>query len=288
MPIKTSVVGAEYPPYDLELSPRRLLSFAAGLGIASPRLLDDASDGGIVGFPTYCGSLEFNAFSASGKSPVGYTPEEARRGVHAGQDSWFHAPFRPDDRVRTIGRIASARQTRAGALVSVKAETRSLITDERICTSWLSQIFRGVAIEGLPRSIEEPPPSPAFTWRGIQRHHADVHITPEWPHIYAECSDIWNPIHSERRVARAAGLPDIIFQGSAVWSIAARELVNACCDGDPLRLKRLMCRFGDMVFPGDRISISIFDGEGDTLFFKAVNQKGDAILRDGVAQIAAA
>ena len=81
MPLRASAVGATYTPRDTTISTRTLLSFAAGLHIGWPSLMDDAQQGGIVGFPTYCGALEFNAFSASSGSinPIGYTPEEMHR-----------------------------------------------------------------------------------------------------------------------------------------------------------------------------------------------------------------
>lgn len=289
MPIRASAVGAEYAPRDLTLSARALLSFAAGLNIDWPQLLDDNRVGGIVGFPTWCSSLEFNAFGASasaGANPVGYLPEEAQRGVHAGQDTVFHRPFRPGQSLRTTGVIAAARSSSAGAVLTVKAETVSLDDGRPVCTSWISQLFRGLALEGEPRAVENPPAEPALFATGKPSHRLVVQVPRTWPHIYAECSDIWNPIHSEREIAVGAGLKDIIFQGSATWGLAAREIVEVFCDRDVTRLKRLATRFAGMVYPGDELAIELFAPVDGVVAFHVANQDGAPILKNGFAEIA--
>jgi hypothetical protein len=108
------------------------------------------------------------------------------------------------------------------------------------------------------------------------------------PHVYAECSGIWNPIHTERRVALAAGLPDIILQGTASWSFAARELVDALCAGDPQRVVRLGCRFVGMALPGDELTIDVFEPSGGAAAFDITRHDGTAILQGGFAELRSA
>ena len=57
--------------------------------------------------------------------------------------------------------------------------------------------------------------TPATTWsdRGPD-------LRPRLAHVYTECARIWNPIHTDRAVARAAGLPDIILHGTATLALA--------------------------------------------------------------------
>lgn len=289
MPIRAAAVGAEYAPRDLTLSKRDLLSFAAGLGVDWDSVLQDDQPGGVLGFPTYCASLEFNAFGASaaaGLNPVGYSEEEANRGVHAGQDTFFHAPFHPGDRLRTSGRIIAARDSGAGAVLTVRAETRSLLTGEALCTSWISQLFRGLPLQGGPCEVAAPPPQPPEWPDGEVIHRAEVPVSRLAPHVYAECSDIWNPIHSERAVALSAGLKDIILQGTATWGYAAREVLAACGDRDPGRLKRLSTRFAGMVYPGDTLTIEVFAPRDGLTPFSVRNQHGAPILKRGFADVA--
>ncbi len=187
MPFRTSAIGARYRAREVDLTARDLLSFAAGIDAPWPATLDDARPEGLTGFPTYCASLEFNAFQGgfeTGDDPVGTSAAERRRGVHAGQDSVFHAPLRPGDRLSTTGTLVSVRETRAGPLVTLLAETRNRDTGAPVVTSWVSQILRDVPLDGEPREIAAPPAPPRTSQARLVRR-TDVRVTPQMPHVYA-------------------------------------------------------------------------------------------------------
>jgi acyl dehydratase len=287
LPFLATAVGARHHPREVDLTARDLLSFAAGIDAPWPEALDDARPEGLTGFPTYCASLEFNAFQSdyeAGGNPAGTDVVERRRGVHAGQDSAFHAPLRPGDRLSTTGTVTGVRHSSAGVVVTRRAETVNRDTGAPVVTSWVTQILRGVALAGAPAEVAVPPPQPAPPRERIVRR-TEVQVTAAMPHVYAECSDIWNPIHSERSVARSAGLPDIILQGTAIWSFAARELVDALCRGDAQRLARLGCRFVGMALPGDVLAIEVFEPSGGAAAFDVTRLDGAPILRGGFAEL---
>jgi acyl dehydratase len=289
LPVRTAAVGAAYPPRALRLEKRHLLSFAAGLDLPWDAALDDLCDGGLVGFPTYCASLEFNAFqeaAAAGANPLGLTADEQRRGVHATQDSTFHQPLRAGQRLTTSATVSALRRTRAGALAVVKAETRDASTGKPVVTSWISQVYRGVALDGPEAEAEAPPLAVAASDPGEPETRIEVPVSRALPHVYAECAGIWNPIHSEREAAAAAGLPDIILQGTATWSLAAREVVTRHADGDVGRLLRLTARFSQMVLVGERLIIELFPRQADVVPFQVLNASGAAVLKYGTAWLA--
>ncbi len=297
MPIRASAVGEKLTEREVEISARQLLAYAAGVGESTDLHLDDARPGGCLGVPAFCVSLEWPVVRASaGGSPYGASAGEILRGVHASQDSTFHRPIRPGDRLRIRGQIASIRTTRAGALVMSKLVTEDASTDEPVVTSWYGSIFRGVEVEGEAAPLELPPalPSEAVGASAGEPAVVSIPIAREAPHIYSECADIWNPIHTERQVARAAGLPDIILHGTATWALAAREIVRHRCDGDALRLRRLCGRFAGMVIPGSTIEVEIgaaFDDETTPDWTSAVrfgvrNAAGELALAGGVALLA--
>ncbi|WP_179131123.1 hypothetical protein [Candidatus Entotheonella palauensis] len=58
MPIRSAAVGNRTQPQVVDITPRRLLSYAAGLGESQPHYLDDAASSGIVGHPAFCVALE--------------------------------------------------------------------------------------------------------------------------------------------------------------------------------------------------------------------------------------
>jgi acyl dehydratase len=85
-----------------------------------------------------------------------------------------------------------------------------------------------------------------------------------------------------------ADLPGIIVHGLCTMAFASRAIIESLCGGDPLRLMRLGVRFARPVFPGDRLTTSIWPGEapGDYSLTTA-NSDGVVVLRDGRAKIAA-
>jgi len=125
---------------------------------------------------------------------------------------------------------------------------------EKVATTYTTGISRDVAVNGEDQVIEDAPDWPDDAPSGEWIENV-IPIPREMPHVYTECADIWNPIHTERKVALAAGLPDIILHGTATWALAVREIVANYLGSDPLRLSRFTGRFTGMVIPGTDIII---------------------------------
>lgn len=258
MPFPAATVGLHLTPSPRVVTTRDILAYAAGLGASDDVFLDDASDRGVLALPFQCVSLEWPVLLSSRAQMSGALHEdEARRGVHAIQDSEFHRPMRPDDDLETRGQLVLARSIKAGVFTTHKLTTVDRRTGAPVITTWTSSIYRGVALEGAPASVEEPPAPPcrldtAMDKDAIER---EIAIARAAPHVYTECADIWNPIHTERAVALAAGLPDIILHGTATWALAGIEIMRAHAGSDIARLKRFSGRFVGMVIPGAHIEV---------------------------------
>jgi acyl dehydratase len=211
------------------------------------------------------------------------TPGERIRGVHASQDSVFHQPIRPSMKLECRGRIVGARRTRAGTYTLSKLETVEVGSAVPVVTSWSSSIVRDVEVVGEDTMLETPPPLPEGG--GEVLAEVEILIPREMPHTYTECADIWNPIHTEREVALAAGLPDIILHGTATWALAGREVIRLCCDGDPARLKRLYGRFTAMVIPGQPIRVEVRQPVDGAVGFTVYNHQDEAAVSGGLAVV---
>ncbi len=287
MPLLSSAVGLELGPVSVTVTTRSMLAFAAAIGDTGDTTLDDADDRRFMASPCYVAALEWHLASAIDKSgPLGLSADEALREVHAGQDTQFRRAIRSGDRLQIKGTITGVRSSRAGAIVGSKTEISCTGTGETVATSRLTSIYRGVAVSGGDAALEQATdtvPAPAADGRGSER--ADIAIPRSFPHIYTECSGIWNPIHSERRIALAAGLPDIIVHGTALWALAGREIVNARAQGDPRRLGRLGGRFAAPVTPGTTLRIlhcpSVADAE--VIGFAVLNEHGEQAISAGIA-----
>jgi acyl dehydratase len=91
-----------------------------------------------------------------------------------------------------------------------------------------------VLLEGQAASLAEAraldpldvqPPGPAA-------EAVTIPIPKQMPHVHSECAGVWNPIHTERAVALAAGLPDIILHDTATWALTGLILLSRYCDDD--------------------------------------------------------
>ena len=152
---------------------------------------------------------------------------------------------------------------------------------DRIATSYAAAIYRGVELDGADTVVDAPPPWPELTPKGGWSEKA-VPIAHELPHLYTECADIWNPIHTERTYALKSGLPDIILHGTCTLALAVKEVVAGPLAGDPLRLTRFACRFSGMVIPGGTITVRHADSGGGALF-EVMDDAGNRVISDGRA-----
>jgi len=254
MPINSAAAGSPVEPYDVEIDARKCLAYAAGMGETADVYFDDARPGGIVAPPAYVVSPEWPASRDIRTTPAfGATPEEQRRGVHAVQDTQFHRLIRPGDCIRVSGQLVAIRKIKPGALTVTRIDLTTA-DGEPVATTYTTGINRDVDVVGNDNVLEEAPDWPEDGPTGDWTETV-IPIAREMPHVYTECADIWNPIHTEREVALAAGLPDIILHGTATWALAVREIVADRLGGDPVRLARFTGRFTGMVIPDTDITV---------------------------------
>ena len=284
MPVHASAVGKALDVNIVDMTARKALAYAAGIADTAPAVFDDDREGGIVAPPQFCVSLEWPVISGPlAQDAFGMTPEERPRGVHTSQDSIFHQPIRPGMKLRTIGTITGVRRARAGAHTTAKIETFDTDSGARLVTSWTTRIIRNVDVAGDDTNSETPPVLPvASNMPGTEK---TIFIPREMAHTYSECADIWNPIHTERQAALAAGLPDIILHGTATWALAGREIIRTHCIGEPARLKRLFGRFTAMVIPGHDIKVSLQAPADGAVGFTVFNHQGQPAVSDGLAVV---
>lgn len=282
MPVRGEALGAELETRTVEVTARMTLAFAAGIGDLGPRTFDDAGPQPLVASPSFCVRLEWGVLARSRAATLGLTDPERLMAVHVEQDSAFHRPIRPGDALTTRARIVAIRATSVGAFVQTRLSTVDSATEAAVVTSWHSAIYRDVAVAGASGRVEDPPPLPAPP--ASLPSEVRLHVAREAAHVYGECADIWNPVHSERRVALGVGLPDIVLHGTASWAISGREIVKAYAGGDPTCLRRLRARFQAPIVPGGDIALAHGPGGKGQAHFRVANARTETALADGYAE----
>jgi acyl dehydratase len=279
MPVNSALVGEMLPALPIAVTPRMALAYAAGIG-ALDALDDSRAD--FAALPFFCVSLEWQLVIAARNRMLGVLPDEAIRAVHAGQQTRFLAPLRPGRTVRVSGRILEVRRTRAGALTVSELNVAGE-DGEEISSTRSTGLYRGVEVEGEDRALAGTPMTPLSATLSDVRD-TTIALDRGFAHRYSEAANIWNPIHTERRVALAAGLPDIIVHGTALWAIAGRVLVERFAPGAPERLASLSGRFAAMVPAGTPIVVrhGIGAAPGEVAF-TVLNAQGEQAIADGSA-----
>jgi acyl dehydratase len=105
------------------------------------------------------------------------------------------------------------------------------------------------------------------------------------PIYYAAASGDFNPIHLDKELAQAVGLPGNILHGMCTMAWAAEAAIDAL-GGDPGDLKSLQVRFSRPVKIDDRITFTAEVVAGSApgkLQIKATNQDGQEVLKNATA-----
>ncbi len=286
MPIKPTSLGA-VAALEQHIDTRWVLSYAAGLGLTDPLYLDDSQPDGPFVVPMFCVCIEWEVALKARNASLGLTPDELRQGVHAWQRSEFVAPIRAGMTVRTTSEVVHMRRTSAGTYVVVRYGTHDTASGALLTDSLSGTMFRGVPMTAdAPESLGEVPsaaPAPVSDTAPSFVH--EHHVGAGYPHVYTECARIWNPIHTEERVARAAGLSSILLHGTATWSLAAVAMAQAHAGDEGLRTLRLLeGQFRKPVLPRDTLRIRLLDSQKDSVSFDVHTDRGDTAMSGGYAR----
>lgn len=265
------------------ITTRAAMAYAAAVNDANPAYFDDLARGGVNVHPGIAFALQWPSRFRPDQVP---NPRAGPYGVHASTDLTIHRPFRTGEAVTTQGRTIQMRQTRPG-VYNVDRYRMTASNGELIAELYYNGITRGATLAGPAAIVDEEPawpevsaPAGSAIWR------EDVPVALHAAQQYTECAQIYNPIHTEPSVARAAGLPGIILHGSATKAMSLSVVINRCFGGDATRITRLCGQLRAMVLMDTTIAVEalaeeVVDGEKRVLF-RTVTEDGQPAIRNGI------
>lgn len=260
---------------------RYLRAFAAGVGDLSPELFDLDSPAGIVAHPVYPVCLEWPLILA-GPPGLGLDDDAVHAGLHVSHEIAWTRPIRPGDTLRTTLRVETLEQRSAGVL-AVFAFATTTAGGEPVVESHQGVLYRGSTLGVAPIDPETPRPSaPAST--GALHEVTRFRVEPADAVVYSECSGIWNPIHTDPRAARTAGLPHPVLHGTATLARTISAVVGSRLGGDPTRVTRLACRFTAPIAAGDEATVAAAQLAGGALAFTTRKAGGVAVIDRGIVE----
>ncbi|MCB1683863.1 MAG: MaoC/PaaZ C-terminal domain-containing protein [Pseudomonadales bacterium] len=265
------------------LDSRTTMAYAAAINDANPAYFDDLREGGLAVHPCISFSLQWaSRFRPDQKLNLRAAPF----GVHASTDLRIHRPFKAGEAITTQGRMIQKRQLRPG-VYNVERYRMTASDGELVAELDYNGITRGATLEGADVVVAEEPVQVAFSAVSDEPlWHTDVPIALHAAQQYTECAQIYNPIHTEPSVARAAGLPDIILHGSATKAMSLTAIIDHYFEGDATRITRLCGQLRGMVLMNSVIRVEALAEEivdsRKRILFRTLNAQGQPAISNGV------
>lgn len=263
-----------------DVSDRWLVAFAAGVGDTRSAYFDVERPGGIVAHPIFAACLEWPLVEM-GAPGIALTGTTLNRGLHVEQTSALHAPIRPGRVLTTTAELCIAEQ-RSNA---VHLATRFTTTDDRervVAVTRTHMLYPGVRLSGEQLGVRRTS-RPAWTADRLESIGA-FYVDNTNAAVYTECSRIWNPIHTDPRVAKAAGLPGPVLHGTEVLA-RALSIITAQLPGAPTQISSVSCQFTAPVLPDTCLTVHASRPEDGLVHFEVLDRTGRPAISSGTVAL---
>jgi acyl dehydratase len=288
MIINSSYVDTQLKEYSTVVNWDHIMYYAAAIEDDNPLYFNDQGRT-IIAPPMYAVAT---TWPISGNileflEDKSFPTEILKTQVHYTEHLILHKPISAGEKITIKGSIAAITQHHAGTVI-VNRYNAYDTNGGPIFTEYIGGMMRGVQCtesrgeNNLPIVLK-----PVLENQPIWEKQ--IFIDRMRPYIYEGCTGISFPIHTSINFAKAVGLPDIIFHGTATLAFAIREITNSEAGMDPTKIKEIACRFTGMVIPGSNIKIQLDDkterGTGQDIFFKVLNDQNQKVISNGYVKI---
>jgi len=279
MPINPDAVGATSKPVERSWSSTDCLLYALGVGAGTLDALDfeleftteNSADRPQKVLPT------FAAVVGGGGPPLATLGSfDPAMLVHGEQSIELFGPIPPEGKVRATGVVTGIYDKGSGALVVTKSTSVDARSGEPRFASTTSLFVRGEGGFGGDRG----PSSSAGPLPGREPDEVVTYATRADQALLYRLSGDRNPLHSDPVFAKRAGFDRPILHGLCTYGFTGRALLHAVCGSDPTRFRSMAGRFSRPTYPGDTLTISIWDEE-DGMRFRTDNQRGETVIDSG-------
>ena len=264
MPLDPSAVGATGDPVSVSWDSRDCLLYAVGVGagVDDPMFTTENTAGltqrVLPTFPVVIGWGLGSPMAAVGEF-------DPRLLVHGQQAITPHRPVPIEGSGTLTTRIAAMYDK--GSAAVVVTETEIVEGGQPLCSLRSSVFIRGAGGWGGDRG-------PSATGMELPERSADHSVThttsPDQALIYRLSGDR-NPLHSDPAFAAAGGFDRPILHGLCTYGFTGRALLDTLCAGDPSRFAHMEGRFAAPVFPGEALTVRIWDsGDSSAVFTTSV------------------
>ena len=255
---------------------QRAMLYALGIGLGSDPLnekeLPFVYENGLKAVPTFATVITF-PIQALAKSGVNFA-----RVVHGEQAVTFHRTVPPEGEAVGTSRVKAVYDKGAdkGAILIVET-TLTLASGEPLVILTSSIFARGDGGFGGPTEGEDKPHQVPERAPDLS---LDFPIRPDQALLYRLSGDR-NPLHADPAFAKMVGFPRPILHGLCTYGITCRAVMQAFTDFDPAPIRSHQARFSAPVFPGETVTVDLWQ-DGPVVSFEAkVRDREAAVIKNG-------
>ncbi|MGI8492749.1 MAG: MaoC/PaaZ C-terminal domain-containing protein [Acidimicrobiales bacterium] len=275
MPLNLDAVGATSEPYEASWTSKDCLLYALGVGagVIDPTGFElefttentaDVTQKVLPTFPVVVPA------GAGGFARIGrFNPAML---VHGEQAVVLHGPLPVEGTVSSVSTVTGIYDKGSGAVVASESVATDTSTGQPLWTTRMSAFIRGEGGFGGdrgPSGKAEPPD-----------READKTVTyatrPDQALLYRLSGDR-NPLHSDPKFAALGGFERPILHGLCSFGFTGRALLHTFCDSDPDRFGSMSARFSKPVYPGEDLTVAMWDLGDGKVFFRTLTSQGVVI-----------
>ncbi len=281
MPLNPDAVGATGDPTKCEWTFRDSLLYAVGIGGGAGDPFKEELEFTTHNsheitqrtFPTQGVVIGFGAGGALGK--VGDV--DWGKLLHGSQGITLHKQIPVEGAVNITDTVSGIWDKGEGrnAIVDTEAIATDEKTGDRLFELRSSVVIRQAGGFGGTEGntaplVEAPDDAPDY--------EVTYQTRPDQALTYRLSGD-YNPLHSDPWFAtELAGFPIPILHGLCTYGFTGRGLLHTVCDGDPNRFVSMDSRFSAPVFPGDSLTIQVWNdapAAGQAIYRTIADKGGD-------------
>ncbi|HLI25217.1 MAG TPA: MaoC/PaaZ C-terminal domain-containing protein [Acidimicrobiales bacterium] len=284
MPINPDAVGTTSEPNESSWTSKDCLLYALGVGagMTDPTGFElefttensqDVTQRVLPTFPVVVPGGH-GAFAALGQFNVAML-------VHGEQAVELHRPLPVEGGVSAVTTITGIYDKGSGAVVATETKATDRASGQPLYTTRSSAFIRGEGGWGGDRG-----PS---TRRDMPDRRPDYSVRyqtrPDQALLYRLSGDR-NPLHSDPKFAALAAFPRPILHGLCTYGFTGRALLHTLCGSDPDRLLAMAGRFSKPVFPGEALTVNIWETGAGEAAFETLTAPGSVVIDSGTAKFA--
>jgi acyl dehydratase len=182
--------------------------------------------------------------------------------VHGEQSVELHGPLPVEGTVSAVTTITGVYDKGSGAVIATETVSTDTGTGKPLWTTSSSAFIRGEGGFGGDRG-----PSNKVDFPEKAPDHTVTYATrPDQALVYRLSGDR-NPLHSDPSFAAMGGFDKPILHGLCSFGFTGRALLHTLCGSDPDRFVSMAARFSKPVFPGEELTVAMWDaGKGSAVF----------------------